>query len=418
MKIRGIRSTALLLGAVIASAGHAEWIPTNIGNGADAEVRESNPTQNRGDSTEIGTRARNDYIAGDGNDGSDRNSAIYTRFDLSQALIPNTFETAFSLTYRNSNLNGTRIQDTITPNPAVRTGLAIYGLAPGIDWQENSITYLTAPGLFFDGDVGSVDVTSDLTFLGTVEFPEIGAQNWLPVGGELRFCSDNLDQFVNNALDLGYSEVTLVSMRIHSGDTPFANWTNFNYLFNPKEQTTLNDDPNYDDGHGNIGSPFSGADNSNGEFSPALAIVDKASLATADLCTFGAFNQPPDCASAAPSEDVIWPANGNFVPVNVTGITDGDGDAVTVTIDSIFQDEPTSNDVGLGSLSPDGSGLGTDTAYLRAERSPQGNGRVYTVAYTADDGNGGQCSALVTVSVPKGDDDAVDNGAVYDSTLP
>ena len=31
-----------------------------------------------------------------------------------------------------------------------------------------------APGLTLDGDVGTVDVNSDLTFLGTVEFPEIG----------------------------------------------------------------------------------------------------------------------------------------------------------------------------------------------------------------------------------------------------
>jgi hypothetical protein len=109
--------------------------------GADAEVRESNPTQNRGDSTEIASRVRNDSIAGSPNDGADRNSVIYTMFDLSGTAIPTDFVTAFRMTYRNNvtafrmtyrnnNLTGSRIQDTVTPNPAIRTGMAIYGANP------------------------------------------------------------------------------------------------------------------------------------------------------------------------------------------------------------------------------------------------------------------------------------------------
>ena len=98
--------------------------------GADAEVRESNPIQNRGDSTEIASRVRNDSIAGSPNDGADRNSVIYTMFDLSGTAIPTDFVTAFRMTYRNNNLTGSRIQDTVTPNPAIRTGMAIYGANP------------------------------------------------------------------------------------------------------------------------------------------------------------------------------------------------------------------------------------------------------------------------------------------------
>jgi hypothetical protein len=143
----GLCTATLVLGTAFAQPGHAEWIPTNAGVGADAEVRESDLTQNRGTSTEIATRIKNSSIAGNPDDGSDRNSAIYTKFDLAGAANPDTIETAFRLTYRNNNLNGGRIQDTITPNPAIRTGLAIYGLNNFAlaNWDESTITYVTAP---------------------------------------------------------------------------------------------------------------------------------------------------------------------------------------------------------------------------------------------------------------------------------
>jgi len=274
---------------LMASAVHADWIPTNRGVGADAEIRESNPTQNRGTSTELASRVRNDFPLGDPNDGSDRNSAMYTKFDLSGLDIPTPLTTAFRMTYRNNNLNGTRIQDTVTPNPAIRTGLAIYGLTNASleNWSEDTITYLNAPGITFDGDVGTKDFNSDLTFLGTVNFPEIGSQNWLPVGEQIVFSSANLDQFVSDALTGGATTVTLVSTVIHGGDTPFSNWRNFNYLFNPKEQTTLNSDPNYDadinDPNNPLGSPYSGADNSTGLYSPSLLIAPEPTTAVFGL---------------------------------------------------------------------------------------------------------------------------------------
>jgi hypothetical protein len=285
-----IAISTLFFGVTIVTPAYAEWIPTNSGSGADAEVRESNPTQNRGDSTEIASRVRNESPLGDVNDGSDRNSAIYTKFDLSGIEVPTPLTTAFRMTYRNNNLTGPRIQDTVTPNPNVRTGLAVYGLDPGADradWDENTITYLNAPGISFDGDVGTKDFNSDLTFLGTVAFPEIGNQSWLPVGQQLIFTSAALDQFVAGAVEGGATTVTLVSTVIHGGDTPFSDWINFNYLFNPKEQVTLNNDPNYDadinDPNNPLGSPFSGADNSTGEFSPSLLIIPEPGTALLSL---------------------------------------------------------------------------------------------------------------------------------------
>lgn len=95
-------------------------------------------------------------------------------------------------------------------------------------------------------------------------------------------------------------------------------------------------------------------------------------------------------------------------------MTDGDGDSVTIAITSIFQDEPTTGS-DSGDAAPDGLGVGTAMAQVRAERA--GDGRVYHVEFSADNGNGGQCSGVVTVGVPHSMvEPAVDGGAVYDST--
>jgi hypothetical protein len=56
-----------------------------------------------------------------------------------------------------------------------------------------------------------------------------------------------------------------------------------------------------------------------------------------------------------------------------------------------------------------------------AERSGNGNGRVYRANFTANDGQGGVCAGFVKVGVPKSmqpGNTAVDDGQLYNSTLP
>jgi hypothetical protein len=130
-------------------------------------------------------------------------------------------------------------------------------------------------------------------------------------------------------------------------------------------------------------------------------------------------NQPPVCSSASSSIDTIWPPNHKFVAVNVLDVTDPDGDPVSITIDSIDQDEPVDT-FGDGSFTPDGQGFGTGTAEVRAERvgtkKVSGNGRVYHIGFSAGDGHG-VCSGEVMVGVPHDEKDVpVDDGALYDST--
>jgi Big-like domain-containing protein len=129
--------------------------------------------------------------------------------------------------------------------------------------------------------------------------------------------------------------------------------------------------------------------------------------------TVQVINRPPDCSHAAPSVTTLWPPNGRFVPVTVLGVTDPDGDPVAITVTSIRQDEPT------GSNAPDGKGVGTSTAQVRAERLGSGDGRVYRIGFTADDGDGGACSGTVRVGVPHDQGNgnfAVDGGPLFDST--
>jgi hypothetical protein len=129
-------------------------------------------------------------------------------------------------------------------------------------------------------------------------------------------------------------------------------------------------------------------------------------------------NRPPDCSAAAASVNMLWPPNHELAAIDVVGVTDPDGDPVTITIDEIVQDEPV-NGLGDGDVSPDGLGAGDSTALVRAERAGGGNGRVYAIGFTATDGKGGSCSGVVTVGVPhKRGGTPVAGDTWYDSTLP
>lgn len=131
-------------------------------------------------------------------------------------------------------------------------------------------------------------------------------------------------------------------------------------------------------------------------------------------------NNPPDCSQALPSVASLWPPNHRLHDVTINGITDPDDDPLTILVSHIKQDEPV-NGLGDSDTSPDGFGVGTSTAKVRAERSGLGNGRVYEIGFTADDGQGGTCEGVVSVGVPhdKGKGSTpINDGANYDSTQP
>src|SRR5207245_1657154 len=89
-------------------------------------------------------------------------------------------------------------------------------------------------------------------------------------------------------------------------------------------------------------------------------------------------NRPPDCSGAVADPGVLWPPLHKFVNISVAGVTDPDGDPVSIAITGVSQDEPLTGS-GTGNTCPDASGIGTPTASVRAERSGliTGDGRVY-----------------------------------------
>jgi hypothetical protein len=110
-------------------------------------------------------------------------------------------------------------------------------------------------------------------------------------------------------------------------------------------------------------------------------------------------NRPPDCAAATVSPAVLWPPNHQYRTVGVS-VPDPDGDAVTTTITGVTQDEALDG-AADGNTSPDAAAVTghPDQVQVRAERSGDGDGRVYRIAFTATDGKD-TCTGTVTVGVP------------------
>jgi len=118
----------------------------------------------------------------------------------------------------------------------------------------------------------------------------------------------------------------------------------------------------------------------------------------------------------------LWPPNHQYWDLSlydcvasVTDSCDGALDVGSVAwIDSVYSDEP--EDVrgnGDGNTLDDILILDDVSFSLRAERQGAGNGRVYGISFTVDDGAGNATEALCTVEVPhsQNGDAAVDDGA-------
>jgi hypothetical protein len=136
-------------------------------------------------------------------------------------------------------------------------------------------------------------------------------------------------------------------------------------------------------------------------------------------------NRPPVCSLATAKPISIWPPNKDtFILENVIGVTDPDGDPITINITKIRQDEPT----GTGKYGQDGYILGANSVKLRGERDGKGDGRVYHIFYSAHDDKGEYCEdsygsheLKVKAGIVPHDQEsnlgAIDQGPKYDSTV-
>jgi hypothetical protein len=123
----------------------------------------------------------------------------------------------------------------------------------------------------------------------------------------------------------------------------------------------------------------------------------------------------PVCDAAFAWPPLLFPPDHRFVPLQILGVRDPGRGRIEITIDSIFQDEAV-DARGSGNTAPDGRGVGTGTARVRAERVAHGNGRVYHIGFTAADRSGGSCTGEVLVAVPGRFGRIVDDGPRFDST--
>ncbi|MEZ4868247.1 MAG: choice-of-anchor Q domain-containing protein [Caldilineaceae bacterium] len=122
-------------------------------------------------------------------------------------------------------------------------------------------------------------------------------------------------------------------------------------------------------------------------------------------------NAAPDCSAVVATPASLWPPNHKFQPITLSGATDPDGDSLRLTVTGVMQDEPV--DASEADARIMGGGV-----EVRAERNGSGNGRVYHIAFTADDGFGNACSGTVQVGVPHAKNStAIDDGPLYDSLV-
>ena len=160
-------------------------------------------------------------------------------------------------------------------------------------------------------------------------------------------------------------------------------------------------------------------------------------------------NQNPICTDAIASPNVLEAPNRKFNQIDINGITDPDGDELSINVVSVTQDEVVKNNFRnfrakfkffkkvlyqfkrtnprpnfrqfyreklTEFRGPDAKIEDDGTLFLKAERDAKGDGRVYAADILVEDGNGGQCTATVNVSVPKkGNVDAIDSGQDFDS---
>jgi hypothetical protein len=130
-------------------------------------------------------------------------------------------------------------------------------------------------------------------------------------------------------------------------------------------------------------------------------VVSDGALSSSDTVRVNVLNinDPPACELGRADPAALWPPNHKMMPVHIVGVADPNNDGIAISVTGVTQDEPVEG-VGDGDTSPDAVRQGS-TVQLRAERAANGDGRVYNVEFTADDGAGGVCGGVVQICVPR-----------------
>ncbi len=128
-----------------------------------------------------------------------------------------------------------------------------------------------------------------------------------------------------------------------------------------------------------------------------------------------AANRAPDVGAAKASPNDFRRAAGQFKVVGIIGVTDPDGDLVTLEITKVTQDERVRTQ--FSRRAPDAEILPTPgTVNIRAECEPLRNGRVYEITFKATDTLGASTTGTARVGVRcNAKKPAIDSGQKYNS---
>lgn len=108
----------------------------------------------------------------------------------------------------------------------------------------------------------------------------------------------------------------------------------------------------------------------------------------------------PTISSASASPNGLWPPNHKMVSVTVSADASDACDATPVCqITEVTSNEPIDG-LGDGDTAPDWEVTGDLSANLRAERSGEGSGRIYTIEIECVDASGNASTTTTTVTVP------------------
>jgi endo-1,4-beta-xylanase len=110
-------------------------------------------------------------------------------------------------------------------------------------------------------------------------------------------------------------------------------------------------------------------------------------------------NPPPVISGLSVDKPALRPPNHKMVPVKLSYNINDNCDPCLVPTITITSNEPV-NGTGDGDTSPDWQVIDAHHVMLRAERSGNGTGRIYTITLTVTDSAGSSTSSSVTVSVP------------------
>jgi len=251
-----------------------------------------------------------------------------------------------------------------------------------------TLSYTPAPNAFGTATVtvrikdnggvanGGVDTSAPQTFVITVN-----AVNDAPVAA-------------NDAFSVGQDQtLTVAAPGVLAGDSDVDNTPlTASLMAGPSHGTlTLNADGSF------VYTPAAGYYGSDSFSYRANDTLTSSATATVTI-TVVPSNLPPVCTAVA-SPSIIWPPNHKPVYLTLSGVTDDAGTPV-IRFTAILQDEPT-NSPGQGNTMQDAGIEANGTkAWVRAERTGEGDGRVYLISYTATDAAGASCTGQVTVSVP------------------